>query len=153
MAVRRPNATTMLQWLDRPEPDQQSVLQLTSREGIKTTVDPDGRLLLTVQEAAKRLSLGRSLMCELIRNGQVASVHGGRLRRISPDALSTMSPRSTTEAATMNPHDPPHAGSGHRPTRSGRSVIRPTFGLLGPRQSDQTHALATIGSPPGCRCP
>lgn len=40
------------------------------------------KLLLTVEEAAELLGLGRTLMYELIRNGDVMSVRVGRLRRI-----------------------------------------------------------------------
>ena len=56
------------------------------------------RLLLTVTEAAERLGIGRSLMYELISTGQIASVHIGRLRRITPDAL-------TTYVRALNDHD------------------------------------------------
>jgi excisionase family DNA binding protein len=51
------------------------------------TVEADDRLLLTVQEAARRLGIGRSLMYELIASGAVRSVRVGRLRRIPSDAL------------------------------------------------------------------
>ena len=47
----------------------------------------DHRLLLTVEEGADRLGIGRSLMYELIGTGQIASIQLGRLRRIPPDAL------------------------------------------------------------------
>ena len=49
----------------------------------------DGRrLLLTVEEAAEWLGVGRSLMYQLIGSGQVRSVRIGRLRRVTPDALN-----------------------------------------------------------------
>ncbi len=47
------------------------------------------RLLLTVSEAAQRLAIGRSLLYELLADGQVESIHVGRLRRIPIDALAT----------------------------------------------------------------
>ena len=47
------------------------------------------RLLLTVSEAAHRLGIGRSLPYELFADGQVESIHVGRLRRITTDALAT----------------------------------------------------------------
>jgi excisionase family DNA binding protein len=47
------------------------------------------RLLLTVSEAAHRLGIGRSLLYELLADGQVESIHVGRLRRIPTDALAT----------------------------------------------------------------
>lgn len=46
------------------------------------------RLLLTVEEAADRLGIGRTLMYALVKNGEVESVHIGRLRRIPADALA-----------------------------------------------------------------
>jgi excisionase family DNA binding protein len=46
------------------------------------------RLLLTVSEAAQQLGIGRSLLCELLAEGQVESIHVGRLRRIPTDALA-----------------------------------------------------------------
>lgn len=45
------------------------------------------RLLLTVEEAADRLGIGRTLMYALVKNGEVESVQLGRLRRIPADAL------------------------------------------------------------------
>jgi excisionase family DNA binding protein len=45
------------------------------------------RLLLTVPEAAHRLSIGRSLLYELLAAGQLESIHVGRLRRIPADAV------------------------------------------------------------------
>lgn len=49
------------------------------------TVQP--QLLLTVEEAADVLRIGRTTMFELIRTGQVATVPIGRLRRVPMDAL------------------------------------------------------------------
>jgi excisionase family DNA binding protein len=45
------------------------------------------RLVLTVEEAADRLGIGRTLMYALITTGEVESVRIGRLRRIPADAL------------------------------------------------------------------
>jgi excisionase family DNA binding protein len=44
-------------------------------------------LLLTVEEAAATIGIGRSLMYELIATGDIQTVRVGRLRRISPEAL------------------------------------------------------------------
>jgi excisionase family DNA binding protein len=55
---------------------------MSSREG--NTV----RLLLTVEQAAHRLGIGRTLMYALVRDGDVESVQIGRLRRIPEDALT-----------------------------------------------------------------
>jgi excisionase family DNA binding protein len=45
------------------------------------------KLLLTVEEAAERLGIGRTLMYSLIRTGEVCSVHIGRLRRVRLEDL------------------------------------------------------------------
>jgi excisionase family DNA binding protein len=46
------------------------------------------RLLLTVEQAAQRLGIGRTLMYALVKDGNVESVQIGRLRRIPADALA-----------------------------------------------------------------
>lgn len=46
------------------------------------------KLLLTVVEAAQQLSIGRTLMYELLISGQVESIHVGRLHRIPAEALT-----------------------------------------------------------------
>ncbi len=45
------------------------------------------RLLLTVEEAAQRLGIGRSFAWELVRRGELPSVRLGRLVRIPVGAL------------------------------------------------------------------
>lgn len=45
------------------------------------------RLLLTPEDAATRLSLSRTMVYELIRNGELRSVKIGRARRVPVDAL------------------------------------------------------------------
>jgi excisionase family DNA binding protein len=47
---------------------------------------PDG-LLLTVEEAARRLRLGRMLVYRLISSGQLESVTVGRLQRVPAECL------------------------------------------------------------------
>ncbi len=42
---------------------------------------------MTVEEAARRLGIGRTLMYHLVSTGQVKSVTIGRLRRIPAEAL------------------------------------------------------------------
>jgi excisionase family DNA binding protein len=44
-------------------------------------------LLLTVEEAADRLSIGRTLMYRLVSSGAVRSVTIGRLRRVPAECL------------------------------------------------------------------
>jgi excisionase family DNA binding protein len=46
-------------------------------------------LVLTVEEAADRLGVGRTVMYSLVSSGAVESVRIGRLRRIPADALVT----------------------------------------------------------------
>jgi excisionase family DNA binding protein len=48
---------------------------------------PDG-LLLTVEEAARRLRLGRTLVYRLISSGELESVTVGRLRRVPAKCLA-----------------------------------------------------------------
>jgi len=45
------------------------------------------RLLLTVEEAAHRLGIGRSFAWELVRRGELPSIRLGRLVRVPVDAL------------------------------------------------------------------
>ena len=49
-----------------------------------TTTD---RLLLTVEEAAQRLGIGRSLAWRMVRSGELPSVRLGRLVRIPEQSL------------------------------------------------------------------
>ncbi|MFD3569697.1 excisionase family DNA-binding protein [Streptomyces sp. NPDC058667] len=44
--------------------------------------------LLTVEEAARRLRIGRTLCYRLIGSGELESVPVGRLRRVPPDAVN-----------------------------------------------------------------
>ncbi|MEC4014943.1 helix-turn-helix domain-containing protein [Streptomyces sp. H27-D2] len=44
-------------------------------------------VLLTVEEAARRLRIGRTLCYSLVSSGQLESVVVGRLRRIPPEAV------------------------------------------------------------------
>jgi excisionase family DNA binding protein len=46
-------------------------------------------LVLTVEQAAERLGVGRTVMYALVSSGAVESVLIGRLRRIPADALVT----------------------------------------------------------------
>ena len=46
-----------------------------------------GKLLLTIDEAARRLGIGRTLMYRLVSTGAVQSVTVGRLRRVPSECL------------------------------------------------------------------
>jgi excisionase family DNA binding protein len=54
---------------------------------INLTIENDEKLLLTVVEAAHKLGIGRSLMYELLEDGEILSVHIGRLRKVPIEAL------------------------------------------------------------------
>lgn len=49
---------------------------------------PRQRVVLTVEQAAQALGIGRTFMYELIGSGEVESVLIGRLRRVPADALA-----------------------------------------------------------------
>ena len=53
-----------------------------------TTSATPTKLLLTVEEAAQHLGVGRTLMYSLIGSGTVESVTIGRLRRVRPVDLA-----------------------------------------------------------------
>ncbi|MFL6127230.1 helix-turn-helix domain-containing protein [Actinophytocola sp.] len=63
---------------------------------------PD-RVLLTVEEAADRLRVGRTTAWGLVRNGQLRSVQIGRLRRVPLSAVDTYAARLA--AAWQNTSD------------------------------------------------
>jgi excisionase family DNA binding protein len=48
---------------------------------------PELQILMTVEQAAKALSVGRTQMFKLIADGSVPSVLIGRSRRVSVDAI------------------------------------------------------------------
>jgi excisionase family DNA binding protein len=51
--------------------------------------NPDALLLLTIEEASVRMSIGRTLMYSLVRSGAIRSVKvGDRLRRVPAEALT-----------------------------------------------------------------
>jgi excisionase family DNA binding protein len=52
-----------------------------------TDIPRPARLVLTVEQAAEQLGIGRTLMYALIASGDVESVRIGRLRRVPADAL------------------------------------------------------------------
>lgn len=52
-------------------------------------ITPGPRLVLTIEEAAQRLGIGRTLMYALVSAGEVESVRIGRLRRVPVGALDS----------------------------------------------------------------
>ncbi len=53
-----------------------------------TARDTTPRVLLTVEQAAQRLSVGRTTMYALIKAGHITTVRIGHLRRVPADALT-----------------------------------------------------------------
>jgi len=51
------------------------------------TTDTSTHLVMTVEEAAQRLGIGRTFMYALVKSGAIESVCIGRLRQIPEDAL------------------------------------------------------------------
>ena len=58
------------------------------RQVVDVTLRTSDRMLLSVEEAAERLSISRAQMWRLISRGEVSSLHVGRLRRVEPEALA-----------------------------------------------------------------
>ena len=56
------------------------------------------KLLLTVEEAADQLGIGRTLAYALVKDGEIESVRIGRLRRIPSAALGRYLDRLTGHA-------------------------------------------------------
>lgn len=55
---------------------------------VHADIDDPTLALLTVEEAARRLRIGRTLCFRLIRTGELESVPIGRLRRVPAAAIS-----------------------------------------------------------------
>lgn len=55
------------------------------------------RTLLSVEDAAAHLSIGRTTMYALIKAGHITTVRIGRLRRVPTDALTTYTTQLQTE--------------------------------------------------------
>jgi excisionase family DNA binding protein len=60
------------------------------------------KLLLTVNEAAEALSLGRSAMYALLLSGEVPSIKIGRVRRVPLYGLEAFVHRHVTEERTFS---------------------------------------------------
>jgi excisionase family DNA binding protein len=62
----------------------------------------DPRVLLTVEEAARRLNIGRTTMYGLVSSGVIESVTIGRLRRVPSECLDNFvaALRSTSSSGT-----------------------------------------------------
>lgn len=54
---------------------------------------PSSRVLLTVEEAAQQLGIGKTLMWRLVGNHEIESVRIGRLRRVPRSAIDDYAAR------------------------------------------------------------
>ncbi|MER7956848.1 excisionase family DNA-binding protein [Streptomyces sp. NPDC096030] len=68
----------------------------TAPENIDPTL-----ILLTVEEAARRLRIGRTTCFALIASGEIESVTVGRLRRVPVDALPVYVAQLRTASRTL----------------------------------------------------
>jgi excisionase family DNA binding protein len=59
-------------------------------------------VLLTVEEAAQRLHIGKTKTYALVKTGEIESVLIGRLRRIHIDAINSYATRLASQQATTN---------------------------------------------------
>lgn len=82
MTPRRSAQPVLLQTVPRNhQPARMPSARLDEPDVVNLTVVADDRLLLTVEEAARRLSIGRTLCYELVAAGQIRTIRVGRLRR------------------------------------------------------------------------
>jgi excisionase family DNA binding protein len=61
--------------------------------GPAAETEPELATLLSVEDAAQRLSIGRTTMYTLLKDGQINSVRIGRLRRVPAEALTAYTAR------------------------------------------------------------
>ena len=64
---------------------------------------PDLAVLLTVEEAAERLRIGRTLMYRLVSTGAIETVTVGRLRRVPEECLAEYVTRLRQDVRSMTP--------------------------------------------------
>ncbi|MGH3686255.1 MAG: helix-turn-helix domain-containing protein [Pseudonocardiaceae bacterium] len=60
------------------------------------------RVLLTVEEAAERLHIGKTKTYALVKTGEIESILIGRLRRIHIDAIDTYTARLVSQQNTTD---------------------------------------------------
>jgi excisionase family DNA binding protein len=64
----------------------------------------DDLLLVTPEEAARRLSVGRTTIYELMASGELQSVNIGRSRRVPVSSLSSFVNRLIGDVDAVQPH-------------------------------------------------
>ena len=60
------------------------------------------RIMLTVEEAAEAIGVGRTTMFALLKSGELESVLVGRLRRVPVDAIEAYKVRLMSEQNATN---------------------------------------------------
>ena len=93
MTERLPRRDPLAQRYDPPV----TVVRITNRDDVEQSDFPDHgspvatepvHLVLTIEQAARRLGIGRTLMYRLVMSGEVESVMIGRLRRVPVECLA-----------------------------------------------------------------
>ena len=103
MNARKPKSPLTLELVtasSQHAPAPRRETQDTERQIVDITLRADDRLLLPVDEAARRLSIGRSLLYELLATGEIHSIHVGRLRRVPLSALTDFVNRQSNQSRT-----------------------------------------------------
>ncbi|TDO35876.1 AlpA family transcriptional regulator [Kribbella sp. VKM Ac-2527] len=72
---------------------------MSINEGSTATAGP---LLLTVEEAAQRLGIGRTTVFGLVKSGELESIPLGRLRRIPAECITEYIDRLRAAARANN---------------------------------------------------
>lgn len=62
-----------------------------------TDQTPTPRVMLTAEQAAEALGIGRTTMYALIKAGEIQSIRIGRLRRVPADAIDAYTQRLINE--------------------------------------------------------
>ena len=60
----------------------------------------DDKLLISVEEAAQRLDIGRTLFFELIRSGRIRTIRVGRVRKVPVESLRDVVEQQSGSEAT-----------------------------------------------------
>jgi len=86
-----------------PPPSVEIGEAVSSAPVVGTQVTPADLILLTVEEAAVRLRIGRTSMYRLVAIGAVESVTVGRLRRVPVECLAEYVSQLRSEAGSKLP--------------------------------------------------
>ena len=81
--------------------DRSALIQSMSENAQERTERSDGVMLLTIVEAARVLSIGRTTMYELVGAGEIDVVHIGRSARVPVEALHEYVDRQRRGATTV----------------------------------------------------